>query len=514
MEATKAEMTTRILTEQELVPLIRKIPILSKLKEEDLICLGAVQLVEAPAGAILYQQGVTPPTFCIVLEGEVRAVRKEINGIETPLVIFRDGDTIGEAPLLLGAETSGVECETAAPTRLLRVDAEGFWRLMATCPNIRRGILANASSRIHAFQANTLHQEKLISLGTLAAGLMHELNNPGSAAKRSAALLRENLGRLQDISMRFCHNPLTPEQASCLRDMKAEVLAIDRSKDKAKPLGSLEEADAEEELATFLDSIGVANGWKLAPTLVAAGWRRDDITCAQHAFPGEALQDALNWLEALISATQQLGTIEESLSRLTELVIAVKKYAYEDKSGEHIVDVHESIRSTLTILGHKFRHKQLCVEKNFAADLPQLKTHGTGLSQVWTNLLDNATDAAPEGSRVTIRTWFEKGSGGIGAEKGQESAPSTVDPQSPEKGYVCIGIADQGSGIPPEVRDQIFQPFFTTKPPGVGTGLGLEIARRIVTAQFKGSIAFTSEPGRTEFVVKIPTAQKNGLSKK
>lgn len=497
------EATSRILTETELTPLVRKVPILSKLREEDLICLGQVELVEAPAGFVLYRQGVTPPSFCIVLEGEVRAVRKEINGIETPLSVFRDGDTFGEAPLLLGAEKAGTESAAVVPTRLLRVNAEGFWRLMASCPQVRQGILANAAARIHAFLSNTLHQEKLISLGTLAAGLMHELNNPGSAAKRSAGQLRENLARLQDISMRFCHNPITPEQAVCLHDLQAEVLAADKSKDKTKPLGSLEEADAEEELASWLDGIGVANSWKLAPTLVAAGWRRDDITCTQQAFPGETLQDALNWLEALISATQQLDTIEESLSRLTELVIAVKKYAYEDKTGEHIVDVHESIRSTLTILGHKFRHKQLTVEKNFAADLPQLKTHGTGLSQVWTNLLDNATDAAPEGSKVVVRTWFEKGPGDTlgnnldgGAGNGQE------------KGYICIGIADQGAGIAPEVRDQIFQPFFTTKPAGVGTGLGLEIALRIVTAQFKGSIAFTSEPGRTEFVVKLPTAPK------
>ena len=475
MDTTKTEATIKRLSQQELSLLIRKVPVLSRLKEEELGCLGTVELVEAPAGTVLYRQGQTPPSFCMVIEGEVRAVRYEINGIETPLAVFRDGDTFGEAPLLLGAGKSGVQCETAAPTRLLRVDVEGFWHLMSTCPTVRQGILANAMERVHSFQATTLHQEKLISLGTLAAGLMHELNNPGAAAKRSAALLRESLGRLQDISLRFCRNPLTQEQATCLLDMQQEVLAHD----KAKPTSSLEEADAEEELANWLDGIGVANSWKLAPTLVAAGWRRGDIECTQEAFPAEALQDALNWLEALISAMQQLGTIEESLSRLTELVIAVKKYAYEDKSGEHVVDVHESIQSTLIILGHKFRHKQLTIEKDFDPSVPRLRTRGTGLSQVWTNLLDNATDAAPEGSKVRVRTWVEDG-------------------------QVCVGIADEGAGIAPELRDQIFQPFFTTKPVGVGTGLGLEIARRIVTAQFKGTIGFTSEPGRTEFVVKLP----------
>jgi signal transduction histidine kinase len=475
MDSTTAEARVRTVTQQELPELIRRIPILSKLKEEDQGCLGPVELVEAPQGALVFEQGKSTPAFCMILEGEIRTARIEANGAETPIAVFRDGDTFGEAPLLLGARMSGVQCTATTPVRMLRVDGEGFWRLMATCPMVRHAIMANAAQRIQTFQASTLHKEKLISLGTLAAGLMHELNNPGAAAKRSAAQLRENLTRLQEMSMQFCRSPLTAEQATCLLDMQKEVLGFE----KAKPASSLEEADAEEELGQWLDSIGVNNAWKLAPTLVAAGWRRSDVVCAQEAFPAERLQMALNWLEALISAMQQLTTIEESLSRVTELVIAVKKYAYEDKSGEHVIDVHESIRSTLIILGHKFRHKQLVIEKDFEADLPRVTTRGTGLSQVWTNLLDNATDAAPEGSKVRIRTWSENG-------------------------QICVGISDEGAGIAPEIREQIFQPFYTTKPPGVGTGLGLDIARRIVTAQYKGTISFSSEPGHTEFVVKMP----------
>lgn len=476
MESTVAQAAARVVSQQELRLLIRGIPLLANMKAEDAECLGTVELVEAAAGTVLFRQGETPPAFCMLLEGEVRATRTESNGVETPLAIYREGDMFGEAPLLLGAQKAGVQCITSTAVRVLRVNADGFWRLMAICPTVRQGVVSKAAERIHAFQANTLHQEKLISLGTLAAGLMHELNNPGSAAKRSAALLRENLGQLQEISMRFCLSPMTQEQRHCLHDMQEEVLSLE----KPKPASSLEEADAEEELISWLEGIGVKNAWKLAPTLVAAGWRCGDIVCAQQAFPTEALQDALNWLAALISATQQLSTIEESLGRVTELVVAVKKYAYEDKNGEHLVDVHESIQSTLIILGHKFRHKQLVIEKAFSSDIPRLKTSGTGLSQVWTNLLDNAADAAPEGSKVGIRTWSE-GS------------------------LLCVGISDEGPGIPAEDRDKIFQPFYTTKPAGIGTGLGLDIARRIVTGQYRGSIAFTSQPGKTEFVVKLPT---------
>ncbi|HEX3986022.1 MAG TPA: ATP-binding protein [Acidobacteriaceae bacterium] len=475
MDGKQAETRARAVSEQELLQLTREVPLLAGLKPEELGCLGPVELVEAPAGTTLCEQGAAVPGLCVLLEGDVRARRKEENNVETPLASFQAGDTFGEAALLLGSKVSGVQCDAATDVRLLRVDVEGFWRLMATCPTVRQGILSNAAQRIQAFQATTLHREKLISLGTLAAGLMHELKNPGSAAKRSAALLRENLMRLQDISLRFCRSPLSQEQTACLLDLQREVLALD----KPKAASTLEESDAEEELGAWLESLGVHGAWKLAPTLVAAGWRRSDIACTQEAFPAEALQDALNWLESLISAMQQLTTIEESLGRVTDLVMAVKKYAYEDKNGERLLDVHESIQSTLTILGHKFRYKQLTVEKDFPADLPKLKTRGTGLSQVWTNLLDNAVDAAPEGSKVRIRTWAEGDA-------------------------VCVGIADQGSGIPAEQRELVFRPFYTTKPAGVGTGLGLDIAKRIVTGQYNGTIGFTSEPGRTEFVVRLP----------
>jgi signal transduction histidine kinase len=159
--------------------------------------------------------------------------------------------------------------------------------------------------------------------------------------------------------------------------------------------------------------------------------------------------------------------------------MAVKKYAYEDKNKQHKLDIHDTIKSTLTILGHKFRQKQITIEKQFATDIPILTTCGSGISQVWTNILDNAIDASPEQSKITVRTWIDSD-------------------------WVCIGIADQGPGISPEYRSRVFEPFFTTKPVGIGTGLGLDIAQRVVTGHYAGEIGFTSEPGRTEFIVKLP----------
>ena len=272
---------------------------------------------------------------------------------------------------------------------------------MGTCPVVRAGILSNMGRRLETYQALTLHREKLISLGTLAAGLMHELNNPGAAARRAASQLRENLTRLQQISLRFTRTPLTAEQKDCLRDLQEEVLKFE----KPAAMSTLDQADAEDELLGWLESIGVENAWQMAPTWWPWAGQREDIECAHAAFPAEFLSDALNWLMSLISSMQLVGTIEESITRVTDLVIAVKKYAYDDKNREREIDVHDSIQSTLTILAHKFRYKQIVIEKRFAPEMPTIKTSGTGLSQVWTNILDNAIDASPEQGKIVIRTW-------------------------------------------------------------------------------------------------------------
>jgi signal transduction histidine kinase len=477
MEANQTNLSTKMVPARDLYAELKRVSIFQQVKVEDLDCLGEVEVVDAPAGARVLETGEPELFYWVLLDGELRATKPEADGGSTLLATWKAGETFGEVPLLTGAPATFVHADATTDSRMVRISVPAFWRMMSTCPVVRGGVLANMGRRLEAYQVLTLHREKLISLGTLAAGLMHELNNPGAAARRAASQLRENLTRLQQISLRFSERELTPAQKHCMSELQQEALQYH----KPRALSSMEQADAEEALLQWLESAGVENAWKLAPTLVTVGWECGDLECAHHAFPPEILSDALNWLEALISSMQLVGTVEESIARVTDLVVAVKKYAYDDKNREREIDLHDSIQSTITILAHKFRHKQLIIEKFFAADMPTIKTTGTGLSQVWTNILDNAIDASPENGRVTIRTWRD----------GNEA---------------CVGIADQGPGVPDEFRDHIFEPFFTTKPAGVGTGLGLDIAHRIVVGQFKGKIEFTSEPGKTEFIVRVPAA--------
>jgi len=466
---------TRMIPGSELLPFLQNVKGFQGLKAEDLQCIDEVQMMQVAQGQNVYNQGPYELSFWLLIEGQLQIFKEEGDGSRSLIATLGSGESFGEVPLLSGAQSIMATCHAVEDSTLIRMENESFWHLLGTCPTVRRTILQNMSHRSGAYNALQLQREKLVSLGMLAAGLMHELNNPGSAAKRAAAQLRESLQTLPEVCLRLSQISLNAQQVECMRYLQNEVMAHT----KPKPASSLEESDAEEELAQWLEELGMQDAWKLASTLISAGWRRKDMECTQGTFQDETLAETLRWLQGFIDSMQAVSTIEESLSRVTDLVLAVKRYAYEDKSTLHEVNVHDGIASTLTILGHKLRHKQLQVEKFFHSDLPKVKTCGRGLNQVWTNLLDNAIDAAPEGSTLTVRTWGEPG-------------------------LVCVSIADQGLGIPEQEQKHIFEPFYTTKPVGVGTGLGLDIAHRIVTGQYQGNISFVSRPGSTEFTVRLP----------
>ncbi len=466
-----ATLDKQLLAELEQVPTLRSFPV------SLLPLLAGTERLVLEEGEFVLAAGDPVRFFWVLLDGEVSITRQD-GKYEVPMATINTGETFGEVPLLLGFRVMTTQARAVRRCQLLSIPEEGFWKLMAASGAIRIAILADHSRRYETYQVMALHREKLVSLGTLAAGLMHELNNPGTAARRAAAQLRESITRLQQISLRLTRAGLDPEQMRCLGELQEHVLQAH----PASACSSLEQSDREEELADWLESIHVENPWRLAPTLLSAGCTREDMACAQGSFSTGVLSDALNYLEALSSSMQQVGTIEESIARVTDLVVAVKKYAYDDKNRQQTVDVRDSLLSALTILNHKFRHKSLQVERHLPPAETRISCVGAGLAQVWTNLLDNAIDASPEHGEIAVRLWTEKK-------------------------WVCVGISDHGAGISEEHREHIFEPFYTTKEVGVGTGLGLDIAHRIVVGNFHGEIQFSTEPGRTEFIVRLPLGE-------
>ncbi len=468
--------------DQALFAKLRQAPLLSSLQDDEIRCLRGVEEICLDAGDLIARQGEMAHYFWILLDGEIGIYQTSSEGEEFMITSMPAGLAFGEVPLLSNIPNVA-NLRAISHCCLAQFDEESFWNLMTSCPEVRKAVLGNMASRMQKLQSMTVQKEKMASLGTLAAGLMHELNNPGTAARRAAQQLRENLMRLHKLSARFSKSEMTAAQKQCIFDLQDHALAGGQPQ---QFMNSLDQSDAEEALAEWLESHNIENSWKMAPTLVSVGLDSEQLECAHEAFTGATLSDALNWLDALVSSMQLVSTIEESIGRVSDLVYAVKSYAYEGKSKNQDVDINKSIHATLVILAHKLREKEIVLEKNFAPDLPPLHSECTGLNQIWTNLLDNSIDAVPQHGQIRIRTWAE---------------PRPGDPSHTD---LCISVADNGTGIPLESQPLIFDPFYTTKPVGVGTGIGLGIVQRIVE-QYHGVIRFTSEPGNTEFVVRLPS---------
>ena len=353
--------------------------------------------------------------------------------------------------------------------------SEEFWALLACCPAVRTVVLADMAQRLQAYQVEALHREKLVSLGTLAAGLMHELHNPGSAAKRAASQLRENLMRLQQLSLRSSSKPKTPAQLECMKSLLEHAL----QGCQLAAMSSLEQADAEEAMARV-----ARRGRRRKRIHDWTGAGRHGVRSAgtrlrQEVFEAAAFSDALNWLGALVSSVSLVCAIEESITRISELVMAVKKFAYDERSPARELDVHDSLQSTLTILGHKLRLKQIEVEKTLC---------GLALDDSHARL--GAQPGVDQPDRQ--RRWTLRPRTGPDRDRHLDRAETP--------GWLAVSITDHGAGIPPDVLPRIFDAFFTTKPQGSGTGLGLEIVHRIVTQKFGGTIEVESEPGNTRFI--------------
>jgi signal transduction histidine kinase len=450
---------------------VRSVPLFSELTDAQLECIEPGEVIDVPAGTVMISEGERCDYFFVILEGELRITRI-YDRQEILMGVLKPGHFTGEITLLLGIGWLGA-ARMAKPTKLFRLQEDNFWRMLSTCHAVARQIFQSAANKMRNLEGYSQQREKLASLGTMAAGLAHELNNPASAAHRAAAHLRETSDRAQALLCRLA-KLLKHDQWQSLADASqdaAECLA------HAPVLSHIERSDQEDKIATWLKARGVATPWELAPTFVSAGVDVPWLEELADKLPKETHADALGWLETRLNLKLLLNQIEQSTGRIAELVKAVKSYSYMDQSPMQEVDIHEGLESTLTMLGHKL--KNVTLTRAFDRSIPRIMAYGSELNQVWTNLIDNAIHAVNGTGKICVGTCLE-------------------DHQ------LVVEIVDNGPGIPPNVQSHMFEPFYTTKPVGSGTGLGLIISNRIVADRHGGEIEFESKPGETRFKVRLP----------
>ena len=326
----------------------------------------------------------------------------------------------------------------------LRVPVDAMRQLLNAGPDVALSVIRTAVGRLRSMESTLREREKLAGLGTLAAGLAHELNNPAAAASRSARALADAVRSAESLP-RPSPPPVPPEGGGA-------------------PLSALDRADRIDEIAEL------AGGSEAASALVDAGWTIE----ALRDQPGEVVP----WLAADATVHQLLSEVAMAVDRISEIVAAVKGYAYLDQAPRQRIDVRIGLEQTLVILRHRLRDGGVTVVLEIADDLPEIEAFGSELNQVWTNLVDNAIDAMDGAGTLTVR-----------AER--------------ETDGVRVSICNTGEPIPDDVRPRLFEPFYTTKPPGKGTGLGLHISHNVV-ARHGGRIEVESNPDATCFVIVLP----------
>jgi signal transduction histidine kinase len=465
---------------EALLDRVHKVPLFSQ-AEPDVLAelLRGAQLSKLDAGERLFNEGDSAESYFVILSGRVMVFRT-IRGQRIPVTEFAQYDTAGEVPLLNGTPHLA-DAVALEPSEVLRIPSDTFWQLLGRCPSARKQILEHMRERQAALNTMTAQREKLLSLGTLAAGLAHELNNPASAASRAAQALTQQLHGFNAHIASMLAEVLFQEDASaCSRSFEPLLQQVQLEGPAVSPLDL---ADREDDIADWLSAIGLAKPFQVAGTLASVGFTRAFLEPFFDGLDPSFRAASVQWAAGDLELRKLGRELVLATERISTLVGALKKYTYMDTSVEQReVDVREGIEDTLVILGHKLRRKNVALVREFQ-EIPCILGYGGELNQVWTNLIDNAIHAVDDGGRIVIRT---------------------IDDSA--RGRVLVQVEDNGHGIPRDVLPRIFEPFFTTKRQAEGTGLGLEISYRIVTNLHKGHVRVESVPGRTLFEVCLPAS--------
>jgi signal transduction histidine kinase len=425
----------------------------------------------------VYREGDPAAAFYVLLSGTIELART-IDG--DPLVLnttdFRGSYAGATRAYVDDAELVYPHTLRAlTPASLFRLPAADFAELMHRWFPLAVHLLDGLYLGVRASEVQVQRREHLADLGALSANLAHELNNPAAATVRSTELLRERVARLRHKFADVLSRGVAPETMTELVAMQER--AIVHAHEPRKALSPVEQSDREDALVEHLDRLGVADGYDFAEVFVSAGLDEHwlDKVCA--AAGDQSIDKALGWLATTLEIESLLDEMEDASTRISTMVEAVKLYSHMDESSHQRIDLLPGIDATVVMLGHKLG--TITVRREYDDDPPQVPVYAAELNQVWTNLIDNAADAMPAGGTLTLRT-------------SHDDTTATVE------------VVDTGRGIPADVQPRIFDPFVTTKPPGTGSGLGLDNARRIVEQRHGGTLTFDTGPGGTTFRVTLP----------
>jgi signal transduction histidine kinase len=457
---------------------LRTLFLFEKLSQDQLTWLCLNGHVEELEPGFVFQEGAPARSFYVLLDGEIVLSRRVgVDDVEVNRTSAR-GAYAGAFMAYVGdriPQTYNNSLRVTEPARLYVLDASKFAELMNEWFPMAVHLLEGLFFGVQNTQQAVGQRERLLALGSLTAGLTHELNNPAAAAIRAVSSLRERLATLRESLGLIAAGPKDASLIEALTTLQKDAV---EHVSKAADLSPLDTSDNEDQVGDWFDAHGVADGWELAPAFVAAGIDPGWLERAAASVHTDAIGAVMHWLHGTVETELLMNDIEDATNRISKLVGASRQYSQMDRAPNQVVDIHDLLASTLLMLNRKIGDG-ITVVKDFDHSLPKVQVYAAELNQVWTNLIDNAVQAMNGHGTLTLRT----------SRSGEQ---------------MQIEIADTGPGVPDEIKARIFEPFFTTKAVGEGTGLGLDISYRIVVKKHHGDLSVESKPGDTRFIVRIP----------
>jgi signal transduction histidine kinase len=453
---------------------LRKSPLFQGLSDEELQQLmDMAESVSLRAGEILIKQGEPGDSAYVLINGDFE-VQKQSGQSLIKIDVRNPGDVVGEMALLSRAPRNATLI-AKTDGEVLRIPQEAFEKLLSSSTTAAMAVLQWVMARLTQNESLLHQQEKMAALGTMSAGLAHELNNPSAAAQRSASQLRETQSRWLNLTHQIERIALEENQINWLEDFMQEA---SRRFESPLKLNALEKIDLVDQLQVWLEGSGVESAWELAPAMVNFGWESESLEMLKRKLSPSLFSLSMQWLSTGCLMMDLLSEVLQTTERISQIVRAVKSYTYLDQAPLLEVDVHEGLENTLVIMQHKLK-KGVTVKRDYSPNLPRIEAYASELNQVWTNIIDNAIDAMNGRGEIKIRTYEEDQ-------------------------RVIVELTDNGPGIPEEIQSRIFEPFFTTKAPGHGTGLGLHISHDIIANRHHGQLLVESKPGETKFKAILP----------